>query len=83
MARGWESKSVEEQMDDAAARRLSARNAAEAAPTAEQVQVERDREALQMQLIRVRREREDARHPRHREQLDAAIAHLEEKLATL
>jgi len=79
MARGWESKSVEEQMEAAESRRVE-RKAADAVTT-EQARVDREREALQMQLIRIRRELEDARHDRHREQLQGAIKHLEEKLA--
>lgn len=81
MARGWESKSVEEQIESAESRRLE-RKAAEAV-TFEQVRLDREREAVQMQLIRMRREFEDARHDRHREQLQGAIKHLEEKLAGL
>jgi hypothetical protein len=79
MARGWESKSVEEQMDAAESRRVE-RKAADAV-TAEQVRVDHERDAIQMQLTRIRRELEDARHERHREQLQGAIKHLEEKLA--
>lgn len=81
MARGWESKSVEEQIESAESRRLE-RTAAEAV-TSEQARIDREREAVQMQLIRMRREFEDARHDRHREQLQGAIKHLEEKLAGL
>jgi hypothetical protein len=79
MARGWESKSVEEQMEAAESRRVE-QKAADAVST-EQARVDREREALQMQLTRIRRELEDARHDRHREQLQGAIKHLEEKLA--
>jgi hypothetical protein len=81
MARGWESKSVEEQMEAAESRRVE-RQATDAITT-EQARVDREREALQMQLLRIRREIEDARHERHREQLQGAIRHLEEKLAQM
>jgi hypothetical protein len=81
MARGWESKSVESQMESAESRRME-RQAADAVTT-EQARLDRERDALRMQLVRMRREFEDARHERHREQLDGAIKHLEEKLAQL
>ncbi|HYP05234.1 MAG TPA: hypothetical protein VER03_03285 [Bryobacteraceae bacterium] len=81
MARGWESKSVEEQMESAESRRQE-RKAADAV-TSEQARLDAERDALRMQLTRIRREYEDARHDRHREQLEGAIKHLEEKLASL
>ena len=81
MARGWESKSVEAQMESAESRRVE-QKAADAV-TSEQARLDRERDALRMQLIRIRREFEDARHDRHREQLEGAIKHLEEKLAQL
>ena len=81
MARGWESKSVEEQIESAETRRVE-RKAAEAV-SSEQARLDTERDALRMQLIRIRRELEDARHERHREQLEGAIKHLEGKLAEL
>lgn len=81
MARGWESKSVEDQMEAAESRRLE-RLAANAI-TSEQANLNQERHAVEMQLTRLHREHDDARHPRHREQLQAAIAHLEGKLAEL
>ena len=81
MARGWESKSVEEQMEAAESRRIE-RKAADAVTT-EQVRIDRERESIQMQLVRMRRELEDARHERHREQLEGAIKHLEDKLSEI
>ena len=81
MARGWESKSVEDQMEAAESRRLE--KVAADAVTSEQANLNQEREAVRMQLTRLRRECEDARHPRHREQLEAAIAHMETKLAEL
>jgi hypothetical protein len=81
MARGWESKSVEDQMEAAETRRVE-QKAADAVST-EQARLDRERDALRMQLTRIHRELEDARHDRHREQLEGAIKHLEAKLAEL
>jgi hypothetical protein len=78
MARGWESKSVEAQMEDAASRR-SVRQ--ETPLTIEQIRVQRERESLEMARARVLRDLESASHPRYREQLQSALEFLEHKLA--
>ncbi len=79
MARGWESKSVESQMETAQERR--ARKQTETDLSAEQAQLRQDRDSLLLSMTRVRQELEAATHPRRREQLEAALRHLEEKLA--
>lgn len=80
MSRGWESKSVESQMEDAASRR----NAARQIPlTEEQIRVRSEREGLELSRKRVLKDLELATHPRRREQLQAALSHLEHKLAAL
>lgn len=76
MARGWESKSVESQIGE-----REARLEKEARPPA--TTAERERESLNLTRKRVLRDLWDAKHPRHREQLLAALKHLDDKLASL
>jgi hypothetical protein len=81
MARGWESKSVESQIESAAEFRKAA--AASAQVSAEQVIKERERNTLQLSRTRVLHDLETARNERYREQLEAALRHLNNKLAAL
>jgi hypothetical protein len=80
MSRGWESKDVESQMEEAAARRSSSR---QTAPTAEQVRLRTERTSLELSRTRVLKDLEGATHPRRRQQLEAALHHLDQKLAAL
>jgi hypothetical protein len=80
MSRGWESKSVESQMEDAALRRAAAR---QPAPTAEEVRITAERNSLELSRKRVLADLEAATHPRRREQLESALRHLDEKLRAL
>jgi hypothetical protein len=79
MARGWESKSVESQIESAAEFRRTA--AASAQVTAEQATRERERTSLQLSRTRVLHDLQTATHARYREQLEAALRHLDSKLA--
>jgi len=84
MARGWESKSVEEQQDAAAERRREAGLAREASALSA---AERDRlqkrESIVLSKVRVQHDLDAATHPRHRAQLRAALKHLEQQLRSL
>ena len=80
MSRGWESKSVESRMEEAAARREAAR---QVPLTAEQVRLKSERQSLEMSRTRVLKDIESTTHARRREQLQAALRHLEQKLAAL
>ncbi len=80
MARGWESKSIESQIEIAESQRAE-RHAEALSP--EQIRIAREREGLELSLTRVRHDLETATHPRYQEQLRAAIRHLEQKLAEL
>jgi hypothetical protein len=80
MSRGWESKSVEFQMEEAEARRNATRVTP---PSAEQVRLESERKSLELSRTRVLKDLETATHPRRRAQLEAALHHLEAKLAEL
>lgn len=79
MARGWESKSVEEQREAAAARRAPARSTASAA----EMEVKQKRASLELSRARVLHDLGAATHPRRREQLQAALKYLEKQLAEL
>lgn len=77
MARGWESKSVESQMEDAAARRANATSAAAQQPDTGRLA---RRRALELDLLRVRGELSRCASPRFRALLEAEIRHLEAEL---
>ena len=78
MARGWESKSVESQIESAESRR-----AASQGTTLNPLEVERlkKRESLLSSRTRVVRDLEAAHNPRYREILLAALKHLDDKLS--
>ncbi len=80
MARGWESKSVETQIDEAG----SAGSAdTAAAPRKESPELRSKREGLMLQRARILQEIETARNPRYRTMLDEMLSHLELQLAGL
>ena len=79
MARGWESKSVEEQIELAAEKAASLKsqtkvNEAEAAK-------QRELDSLQLSRTRVMQDMASASNPRYREQLQRSLDYLDEKLA--
>ncbi len=80
MSRGWESKDVEFQQEEAAAKRAASR---QTPLTAEEVRLRTERESLQLSRTRVLKDLESATHPRRREQLESALRHLDRKLAEL
>jgi hypothetical protein len=80
MARGWESKDVESQVDAAEERAALARKSK---LTPEQAARERERESLELSRKRVLRDIETSRNAGYRATLEAALKHLDEKLAGL
>lgn len=80
MARGFESKSVEQQQQDAEERRSAAKKVR---LTAEQVVADRKREGLLLQRTRILREIESATTPRHRDTLRGGLKYLEDQLKAL
>jgi hypothetical protein len=80
MARGWESKSVEDQIETAEATK-SRENAVRL--TEEQIRILRERESLELSRTRVLRDLATATHERYREQLKSALKHLDDRLAEL
>ncbi len=81
MARGWESKSVESQIESAEERRLQRSQAAQI--TLEHSSRLQTQKSLEMSRTRVLHDLESAKHPRHRDQLQAALDHLDAKLREL
>lgn len=78
MARGWESKSVESQREEAKVK------TPRAAPlTADQLEVNRKRQSLMLSRTRVLNDIESASNPRYRESLTQALGFLDEQLAKL
>lgn len=80
MSRGWESKDVESQMEEAAARRSAGKAAP---PSPEQLRLKAERESLELSRKRVLDDLRNSTHPRRREQLESALRHLELKIAAL
>jgi len=81
MARGWESKSVESQIESREeSRREAARAKSISAVEAERM---RQRDSLQMSRTRVLHDLEGATNPRYRQVLEAALKHLDDNLAKL
>jgi uncharacterized membrane protein YccC len=81
MARGWESKSVESQMEEAAESRRAAAHRVPLSP--DQIRVARERESLELSRKRVLQDLESAKHIRHYQQLEAALKHLDQRLREL
>ncbi|MFZ0297655.1 MAG: hypothetical protein WAM13_04845 [Candidatus Sulfotelmatobacter sp.] len=79
MARGWESKSVEAQQDEAAARSTPEKPRL----TREAVDRLREQENLRLSLRRVLQQLENSRNPHHRAMLEQARSDLERKLREL
>jgi hypothetical protein len=80
MARGWESKNVESQVED---RNIVAENAEKAKKSAEDLQRETERKGLALSRKRIVNDLEVATHPNHRKSLEAALEHLDKKIAEL
>ena len=76
MARGWESKSVEEQQSEATAPRPRDRPL-----TPEQAAKQEKRIGLSLSRNRVLQQLGAARNPAHRQMLERALADLDQKLA--
>ena len=77
MARGWESKDIESRQELAEESARQREAAARVSP------VDLQRESLLLTRRRVETDLTRATHPRHRAQLEAALAHLDAELAKL
>ena len=74
MARGWESKDIESQQELREEERKPVR-----------VMTAQDQERLSLELTRKRvaSDLDRAKHPRHRQQIESALAHLDAQIARL
>ena len=81
MARGWESKDVESQVETSQAPKGTGTDGKR--KSAGQVHLEQERKGLQLSRTRVMHDLESATNPNHRKSLEAALAHLEKKLSEL
>jgi hypothetical protein len=77
MARGWESKSVEEQQALAADQKKPGKPPL----TPEQAARQREKQSLELSRQRVLQQLQSACNPRHRQMLEDALADLEKKLS--
>lgn len=80
MARGWESKLVEDRAEEAKSR---PRKPAEPEIDPAEAARRRERDGLLLHRTRVLHDIETARNPRYQEVLKAALAHLDEQLGKL
>ncbi len=80
MARGWESKDVESQVEAAEAPKQKQSSGPK---TPEQLMREEQLKDLQLSRIRIVNDLASATHPNHRKSLEAALAHLDKKIAEL
>jgi hypothetical protein len=80
MARGWESKDVQSQVED---RKIVADNPDKTHKSPEEVRKEIERRGLVLSRKRVANDLENATHPNHRKSLEAALEHLDKKIAEL
>jgi ADP-ribose pyrophosphatase YjhB (NUDIX family) len=78
MARGWESKSVEEQQATA-----NTKGELQQRLTAQQAAVKQRKEALNLSRRRVLQQLQTVQNPRHRQMLEAAISDLDAQLARM
>ena len=80
MARGWESKDVESQVDTTERSKWTSGSGPK---SDEQIKLEQERKDLRLSRTRVLNDLESATNPNHRKSLEAALAHLDKKLAEL
>ena len=78
MARGWESKSVEQQQEEMSEQRKTVRPPI----SPDEQQRNRKREGLLLSRKRLAQQLQSARNPRHRQILEQAIAELDSQLSS-
>lgn len=78
MARGWESKAIEAQQEEAARRRVPAGR-----PSPEAMRRAAERQVVELAAARARADLDRATVPAHRRMLEAALAALRERLHSL
>jgi hypothetical protein len=84
MARGWESKSVEAQQDEASTNRRAAQGGRNTAPkSADEIRAQTERATLMLARTRALSDLQHACAPAHRAMLEQAIADLDRRLKLL
>jgi hypothetical protein len=78
MARGWESKSVEEQQSAASTQVESKQRL-----TPQQAAQKQERDAIGLSRQRVLQQLQEVQNPRHREMLEIALSELNQRLVRL
>jgi hypothetical protein len=81
VARGWESKSVEDQVAEAQAKAND--NSNKSRLTAEELLKQQKRRGLELALLKTKADIAASTNDRHRQMLEAAKAELEKQLAAL
>jgi hypothetical protein len=77
MARGWESKSVEAQMEATGLAKEKAEKKDQADIDLARSQARKD---LELSRVRISNDLQSATNPNHRKSLEAALAHLDKKI---
>lgn len=80
MARGWESKDVESQVE---AKKTMSASPGKGPKTPEDIRREQECRDLQLSRTRIVNDLQTATNPNHRKSLEAALAHLDSKIAKL
>jgi len=80
MARGWESKAVESQIESAEAEHSRSRRVQ---VNPEQLRRQRERESIELSRTRVLQDLASAANPKYRELLQRSLQYLNEQIATL
>jgi len=80
MARGWESKSVEDQIQGSQSKESGK---GRPRPAESEVESRRQRDVLLLSRTRVQRDLEASQNPRYRDQLTRALADIDSQLAAL
>jgi len=80
MARGWESKDVEAQVESG---QEPPGHYGNNSKSAEELRREQQRKDLQLSRTRIAHDLDSATHPNHRKSLEAALAHLDKKISDL
>lgn len=81
IARGWESKDVESQVADST--KAPEQKSGRGAKSPEQLMREQAIQDLELSRTRIVNDLTSATHPNHRKSLEAALAHLDKKIAEL
>lgn len=80
MARGWESKGIESQIQES---ELKASRSQKAPLTPEQIEKHRRKQVLLLSRKRVEKDLQSSSDPRYRDQLNRALADLDAQLSAL